>query len=83
MLKDIISELKHYLYNIPTREQTLGVCIKDKLDKSYDNYATNLEKTYKYLLYRSNIKVLKTIDREQKKALKEEEEDWEDDDYGE
>ena len=88
IFKETLSEFKSLLYNLPTKEQVLGKCIKGKLDNSYDNYAKNLEKTYKYLLKRSNLKVLKTIDREQKKALKQtneelEDEFYEEDEYGE
>ena len=74
----MITKLKTRLYNLPSRIDTLKVCISEALDTSYNNYLNNLEKNYKYLLYRDNLKVMKTLNREQKKAEQEAEEEEDD-----
>ena len=52
------------------KEELLQACIESKLAASEEEYTKTLELTQEYLLSRDNLKVLKTIEREQKKEDK-------------
>ena len=52
---------------IPPREETLKKCIQNRLLNSEDIYNEQIRLAYKYLLSRDNLKVAKTIVRENKK----------------
>lgn len=63
----IVNDLNLRLKTLPKRKETLVKCIQDKLLHSEDMYNEQIQEAYKYLLSRDNLKVLKTIARENKK----------------
>lgn len=63
----IVNDLNLRLKTLPKRKETLVKCIQDKLLHSEDMYNEQIQAAYKYLLSRDNLKVLKTIARENKK----------------
>lgn len=79
MFANVIKDFKERLYKLPSKSDVFQGCVKEKLDNSYEMYLFNLKKMYNYLLYRSNLKVLKTINREEEKAEEAEEIESEDD----
>ena len=52
------------------KDELMKACIESKLAASEEEYNRTLELTQEYLLSRDNLKVLKTIEREQKKEDK-------------
>ena len=68
--KEMIKSNK-VLYNImkdlsklqEDRDAVMQRCVANKLATSQDNYDKNITKLYKYVLSRSNIKVMKSISR--------------------
>ena len=58
------------LNNIKSCEDTLQSCIDKKLNASYDNYQLTMRNMYNYVLSRSNIKVLKALNKVKKSKEK-------------
>ena len=52
---------------IPSRKETLEKCVQNRLANSEDIYNEQIRLAYSYLLSRDNLKVAKTIVRENKK----------------
>lgn len=67
MFKDEVMQIHKEISSIPTRDETLNKCIKSKLLNSDNMYIAQINKAYKYILSRDDIKVSKTIIRENKK----------------
>jgi len=63
----IVYELATKIENLPSRKETLEKCVEEKLLFSDTMYKEQIEESKKYLLSRDNLKVVKTIARENKK----------------
>ena len=63
----IVNDLATKLNSLPSRQETLKKCIQEKLQYSEEMYLSQVEKARNYLLSRDNLKVIKTIVRENKK----------------
>lgn len=71
MIADIIAGIKKDLYSIPTREQTLKMAVTEKVEHARELYLRNIEKNFNYLLTRNNLRLLKTLKREQQRKEQE------------
>lgn len=71
MIADIIAGIKKDLYSIPTREQTLKAAVAEKVEHAQELYLRNIEKNFNYLLTKNNLRLLKTIKREQQRKEQE------------
>lgn len=72
-LKTILADLNKIEYR--SKDELLKTMIQNTLDVSYDRYCNNLKVNYDYLLTRSNLKVLKTLKRQQEQAIKKQQEE--------
>lgn len=63
----VVQELAIKIKSLPSRQETLVKCIEEKLAHSEDMYNSQIQEAYNYLLSRDNLKVVKTIAREDKK----------------
>ena len=66
----IVNELHLILTTLPKRKETLTSCIVDKLSHSEEMYNQQINDAYKYLLSRDNLKVVRTLAKENKKKKK-------------
>jgi len=63
----VVQELAIKINSLPSRQETLTKCVEEKLVHSEDMYNSQVQEAYNYLLSRDNLKVVKTIARENKK----------------
>ena len=80
-LSETIAKFKQDLYNLPSKEVTLKLAIADRLEGAQEAYLENIEKNFNYLLTRNNLRLLKTIKREQKRKEQEDEENEESEEF--
>lgn len=69
MLSKIARQIYVELLGVPSREETLERCIKERLDNTDELYNRQIELAYNYLMSRDNLKVVKTMARESKKDI--------------
>lgn len=67
---DRVTEMVGEIGSIPPRQDTLSCCIERKLLHSDDMYNSQVMEAYNYLLSRDNLKVIRTIARENKRKEK-------------
>lgn len=67
MFVKVLYNILDDLNGLSNREETFKKCIAARLNTSYELYLDGLEKERKYLLSRSNLKVVKNIEREAKR----------------
>lgn len=63
----IVNDLATKINSLPSRQVVLKKCIQDKLKFSETMYLNQIKEARNYLLSRDNLKVVKTIARENKK----------------
>ena len=73
-LTQIIARLKETLYSLPSKEETLKISVTERVEGAHEIYVENIQKNFNYLLTRNNLRLLKTIKREQKRKELEEQE---------
>lgn len=59
MLYNILSDLN----NIESSDLIMTRCVDNKLNASYESYQLTMRNMYNYVLSRSNIKVIKAINK--------------------
>lgn len=67
MFKEELYNILSRLDKLPTADETMTRCVKDKLNISQDRYEVGLKEGVEYLSFRNSMKVLKAITRESKK----------------
>lgn len=72
MFKDVLNTIMEDLDRISKVDKNTiyESMVKSKVDNSYNNYSSNLQINFDYLLYRDSLKVLKTIKRENLKEMR-------------
>lgn len=65
-----VTEMVGEIGSIPPRQETLSHCIERKLLHSDDMYNSQVMEAYNYLLSRDNLKVIRTIAKENKRKEK-------------
>lgn len=63
----VVKDLATRLDTLPSRKETLRKCVEEKLLHSEEMYLKQINDARDYLLSRDNLKVVKTIARENKK----------------
>ena len=61
------------LTNLPSRQEIIETHVKIKLEESYNLYKQYVQKEIDYLMSRDTLKVIKNIDREEKRRKQNEE----------
>ena len=71
-MSKVLYNIRSELDRLETRDVTLERCVQKRLSKSVLVHALELDKICKYLNYRDPVKVLKQIDKFNKKKSKKE-----------
>lgn len=71
MFKKVLDDILVEIESKRSKDDCLEECIKNKLDRSTEQYISNLDKNISYILSRSNYKVLKNVSKQQKHIEKE------------
>lgn len=73
MFRDVLMQIKKELLSYDDKDRTFKKSIEHKLNRSLRNYEDNIDRNAKYILSRNNYKVLRTIDRMEKRKQREKE----------